>query len=108
MTRKHQDPEYRRNAAILRDGVKQAHNQGGWAVCWRGGGRITTRTPYDIGHLPGARGHALSELAPEHRHRTPGCCDGNRREGGRVGAMMTNKTPARTVQSVGQSQSWPL
>jgi hypothetical protein len=66
------------------------------------------RTPYDVGHLPGARGSSLSELAPEHRHRFTGCCDGNRREGGRVGAMRSNKTPARIVHNDGNVQSWPV
>lgn len=114
MTRKHQSPEYQRNARIVRERVRALHKQGRPAVCWRGGGPIMPGhdgrrgTPYDVGHLPGARGHALHELAPEHRHRWPGCCDGNRREGGRVGAMLTNKTPAKIVHNDGNVQSWPV
>lgn len=108
MTRKHQSPEYRRSARIVRTQVQALHRAGMPARCWRGGGAINPRTPFDVGHLPGARGHSVHELAPEHRHRTAGCCDGNRREGGRVGALITNKTPARTVHNDGNVQTWAL
>lgn len=108
MTAKHRTAEYQRNARTIRNRVKALHKAGQPALCWRGGGQIGPHTPYDVGHLPGARGSALHELAPEHRHRTPGCCDGNRTEGGRVGAMVTNRTPARTVQVAQQSQTWKL
>jgi hypothetical protein len=108
MTRKHQSPEYQRNARIVRKQVTAMHRAGQPARCWRGGGDITPYTPYDVGHLGNSRGSALSDLAPEHRHRTAGCCDGNRRHGGRVGAMLTNKTTARTVHNDGNVQSWQL
>lgn len=108
MTRKHQSPEYQRNARIVRQRVAALHKAGQPAVCWRGGGAILPRSPWDVGHIHGARGHSLHELAPEHRHRTAGCCDGNRRHGGRVGAMLTNKTTARTVHNDGNVQSWAL
>lgn len=108
MTRKHQSPEYQRNAHIVRERVKALHKSGQPAVCWRGGGAIPPGMPYDVGHVDGALGSSLTGLAPEHRHRIPGCCDGNRRHGGRVGAMLTNRTPARIVHSDGNVQSWPV
>lgn len=108
MTRKHQSPEYQRNARIVRKQVAAMHKAGMPALCWRGGGAILPGMPYDVGHRVGAQGSSLGALAPEHRHRVSGCCDGNRREGGRVGAMLTNKTAARTVHNGGSVQSWPL
>lgn len=108
MSRKHRSPEYLRNRKIVRAQVAAIHKAGMPALCWRGGGPILPGTPYDVGHRPGARGSTLSDLAPEHRHAFPGCCDGNRREGGRVGALITNKTPARTVHNAGNVQAWKL
>jgi hypothetical protein len=108
MTRKHQTAEYQRNARIVRARVAAMHKAGMPALCWRGGGRILPGTPYDVGHRHGVYGNSLGALAPEHRHRTPGCCEGNRREGGRVGAMLTNKTPAKIVHNDGNVQSWAL
>ena len=108
MSAKHRDPEYLRNRRVIRDRVKALHAAGQPAICWRGGGPIGPRTPYDVGHLPGARGHALHELAPEHRSAFDGCCRGNRAEGGRVGAMLTNRTPVRTVQVAQSAQSWKV
>ena len=55
--------------------------------------------PVDVGHVNGATGSALSDLAPEHRHAT-GQCVGNRADGGKLGAAITNrKPPAKAVQS---------
>jgi hypothetical protein len=114
MTAKHRDPEYLRNRKIVRERVAALHRAGRPAICWRGGGAIwpatpgRPATPYDVGHVAGARGHALHELAPEHRHKTAGCCEGNRRAGGKVGAMLTNKTKTRTVQSAQEATTWKL
>lgn len=108
MTRKHQTPEYQRNARIVRKQVTALHRAGQAAVCWRGGGLIPPGMVYDVGHIAGARGSSRAELAPEHRHRTPGCCDGNRRHGGTIGAMRTNKLPAKLVHHDGNVQSWPV
>ena len=108
VTRKHQTPAYQRNARIVRKRVAAMHKAGMPALCWRGGGAILLGMPYDVGHITGTRGSGAGTLAPEHRHRMAGCCDGNRREGGRVGAMLTNKTPARIVRNDGNVQSWPV
>lgn len=103
MTRKHRTPEYHRNARELRAKVKALHRADQPVICWRGGGIIPPGTPWDAGHT----GHG-EQLAPEHRHQTRGCCDGNRREGGRAGALATHRTPARTVQSDGNVRAWPV
>lgn len=107
VSRKHQTAEYQRNANIIKAQVKAMHKAGKAAMCWRGGGAITPATPYDVGHIRGALGSSRAELAPEHRHRTSGCCDGNRREGGRVGAMRTGKTRASKI-TTGTTTTWPL
>ena len=89
MTAKHTDPEYRKNAAIVRARVQRARRMGNAVECWRCGHDIDERQAFDVGHrVP--TGHALDNLAPEHRYRMPGICQGNRAAGGRVGAAMTN------------------
>lgn len=102
MTRKHQTTAYRREARIVRAQVAAQHKAGRPALCWRGGGPIMPGMPYDVGHT------SHGGLAPEHRHRVAGCCDGNRREGGRVGAMLTNRAPARIVHADENVTSWPV
>ncbi|MFS0714091.1 hypothetical protein ABC195_09410 [Microbacterium sp. 2P01SA-2] len=64
--------------------------------------------PYDVGHLPGALGSALHELAPEHRHETPGCCKGNRAHGGTDGAAKTNARHRAITKPTNQGTSWPI
>lgn len=91
MTAKHQSAEYQRNAALRRKQVAAAHRAGDAYPCWRGRGGILPRQPFDIGHINPLGGEGLDNLAPEHRHRTPGCCTGNRSEGGKIGAAITNR-----------------
>lgn len=96
MTAKHRTPEYQRNAALRRRQVTAAWRAGDSYPCWRGRGAILPGQPFDIGHINSHGGEGLDNLAPEHRHRVAGCCDGNRRHGGRDGANVTN---ARTRET---------
>lgn len=71
-------------------------------TCWRCRGPILPDQPWDVGHVPGALGSAVTDLAPEHRHATDRC-PGNRAEGGRAGATIRHArrapitTPPATV-----------
>ncbi|WP_336625578.1 MULTISPECIES: hypothetical protein [unclassified Microbacterium] len=106
MSAKHQDPEYRRNAATIRKRVASAHRRGEAVPCWRCRRAITTRTPYDVGHVRGPS-HALDNLAPEHRHEIPGICPGNRAKGGKVGAQITNARHTPTIPA-DRVTVWPI
>lgn len=105
MTAKHQRPEYQRNASLRRQQVKRAHALGEPVACWRGGGAIHPGQPYDIGHRHPHGGEGLDNLAPEHRSRQPGCCDGNRSHGGTIGASITN---SRRQPSPRETTTWKL
>lgn len=105
MTAKHETREYRRNAPLVRAQVRALWRVGDDVRCWRGGGLIRPGQPFDVGHVAGADGSALTDLAPEHRHATPGCCRGNRAHGGRVGAAITN---GRSRPSGGEASTWVL
>lgn len=107
MTAKHRTPEYQRNARIVRGRVRAAHATGRPVRCWRGGGAILPGTAYDVGHIAGAIGSRLEELAPEHRSATPGCCGGNRSHGGKHGATKTNARHAPTIPTTRET-SWPI
>lgn len=107
MTAKHQTPEYRRNARIIRERVRTAHRAGGAVPCWRCSRPIVKGQPFDVGHLPHARASALSELAPEHRHAT-GACPGNRAEGGRQGAQKSNARHTPPTIPGSTTTTWPL
>lgn len=104
MSAKHSDPEYMRNARIIRGRVRALHKRDEPAQCWRCGRAIAPGQPFDVGHRNGATGHSLAELAPEHRHTTP-YCEGNRANGGRKGAAITN---ARAVVPQGSVTRWNL
>lgn len=95
MTAKHDNPQYRANARLIRAAVKSAWKRGEDVRCWRGGGPIPPGMPFDVGHKIRGEGHGLGNLGPEHRSKVPGCCDGNRADGGRVGARHTNRPTAR-------------
>jgi hypothetical protein len=90
MTEKHRTSEYQHNSRLRRAQVKAQHRLGEPVPCWRGRGAIFPGQPFDVGHVNPHGGEGLGNLAPEHRHRVAGCCDGNRREGGRIGAQITN------------------
>lgn len=108
MSGKHRSAEYHRNARIIRKRVSSAHQGHQPVPCWRGGRPIMPGQPYDVGHLPGARASALHELAPEHRHATPGCCEGNRTHGGRDGAAKTNARHRPIISPSTKGTSWPI
>ena len=107
MSAKHQTPEYRRNAAVVRRRVQADHRRGRNALCWRCRGPIRLGDAFDVGHLPGAVRSRLEELAPEHRHAV-GQCPGNRADGGRQGAALTNARRAPNVVPSGTTTTWPI
>lgn len=104
MTAKHQSRQYVRNARLVRQQVAAAHRLGDPVQCWRGGGLIRPGQPFDVGHRNPAGGEGTDNLAPEHRHRQPGCCKGNRSDGGTIGARITNQRG----QIREESQTWKL
>lgn len=87
MSAKHQDPEYRANARIVRQQVAKARRIGADVECWRCDGLIDPEQTFDVGHITEDGGHALSNLAPEHRYKSMGC-QGNRAAGGRLGQQI--------------------
>lgn len=94
MSAKHSDPEYRKNARIIRQQVDRRRKVGDDVHCWRCGRPITEQQTYDVGHIDPSAGHALENLAPEHRYKS-GKCQGNRAAGGRMGrAIQTARMPA--------------
>lgn len=101
MTAKHQTPQYQRNARIVRARVAAAHRRGQAVQCWRCPRPIMPGMAYDVGHLPGATGSALHELAPEHRGE-------NRREGGARGAHITNSRRNVVVPTGADVQTWAV
>ena len=106
MSAKHQTPEYRRNAPIVRSRVHAAHRAGRGVLCWRCRRPIAPGQAFDVGHLPGAVGSSLGELAAEHRHKT-GSCPGNRSVGGREGAARTNARHRPTIPTTTQT-TWAI
>ncbi|WP_288967661.1 hypothetical protein [uncultured Microbacterium sp.] len=83
MTEKHRDPEYIRNAKIVRARVRRAWRLGQDVHCWRTGRILIPGRPFDVGHIDPDGGHSISNLAPE-------SVKSNRSEGGRRGAAITN------------------
>lgn len=103
MIAKHQTPQYKRNARIIRNRVRAVHARGESVTCWRCGRAITPGQPFDAGHRTGAVGSALTDLAPEHRHATP-YCEGNRANGGAIAASISHARRAPT----GGATTWKL
>lgn len=97
MSAKHADPEYRKNARIIRQQVDRRRRQGDEVACWRCGRPIGEEQTYDVGHIDPAAGHEVDNLAPEHRYKS-GRCQGNRAAGGRMGRAIQG---ARTSASKG-------
>ncbi|HUG50387.1 MAG TPA: hypothetical protein VLZ78_05260 [Terrimesophilobacter sp.] len=93
MTEKHRDPEYLRNARIVRAQVRRTWKLGGEVRCWRCGRPIELGMKFDVGHLNPDGGHSLSNLAAE-------CVPCNRRDGGRMGAAITNARRRRSAPVV--------
>lgn len=88
MSAKHQDPEYRKNARIIRAQVKAKRARGVEVTCQRCGGEIGPEQRYDVGHKNPRGGHGLDNLGPEHFRE-------NRRAGGRQGAAVRAAKTAR-------------
>ncbi|HEU5223934.1 MAG TPA: hypothetical protein VFU07_09700 [Candidatus Lumbricidophila sp.] len=95
MSAKHADPDYRKHARIIRQQVAKARRANHEVRCWRCGGEIGEEQTYDVGHIDPAGGHALSNLAPEHRYKQ-GHCLGNRAAGGRLGHTTRSTNTATT------------
>ena len=94
MSAKHADPEYRKNARIIRQQVSARQRRGDDIRCWRCGRVIDETQTFDVGHLDPHGGHAMENLAPEHRYKS-GKCQGNRAAGGRMGrAIQTSRQTA--------------
>jgi hypothetical protein len=100
MTAKHQDPEYRMNARILRQQVQRMHRYGESVTCGRCGYDIQPEQQFDVGHIDPDGGHARSNLRPEHRYKS-GICQGNRAHGGRLGQA---RQQARKTTTTRQSE----
>ncbi|MDY0827552.1 hypothetical protein SK224_00260 [Microbacterium sp. BG28] len=83
MSTKHSDPEYRKNARLVRQQVAIAHRRGEDVACGRCPRPIEPGERYDVGHVDEHGGHGIDNLRAEHI----GC---NRRHGGRLGAAITN------------------
>lgn len=93
MSAKHSDPEYRKNARIIRQQVAKTRRTGGDVNCWRCGNPIDDEQTFDVGHIDAGGGHSIENLAPEHRYRS-GRCQGNRAAGGRLGRSMQTSRQA--------------
>lgn len=91
MSSAHRDPEYQRNARIIRKQTNARLERGQQVMCGKCGRPIMPGQRYDVGHIIDAsRGgtHALSNLRPEHTRE-------NRQAGGRQGAAKTNAASRR-------------
>jgi hypothetical protein len=95
MTAKHRDPDYRKNARIIRQQVTRKRALGVEVACWRCGRLIDPEQTFDVGHINQAGDHSIGNLAPEHRYKS-GRCQGNRAHGGRIGRAMQSKQTAQT------------
>lgn len=98
MTAKHRDPEYLRNARIVRQRVAAARRSGQEVRCWRCGFEIDPEQRFDVGHFDPDGGPGLDNLGPEHRYKTTRCI-GNRADGGRIGAARRQSSTPRTTPS---------
>ena len=101
MSAKHRDPEYLKNARIIRAQVASKRRAGIEVTCWRCGHPIDPEQRFDVGHIDPNGGPGLDNLAPEHRYKTARCI-GNRADGGRLGAARqreakSRRAPAPTV-----------
>lgn len=100
MSSKHTDPEYLRNARIVRAQVRRAWRLGAEVTCWRCRRVLEPGMRFDVGHLDPNGGPSRSNLAPE-------CVPCNRRDGGRLGAALTNARRARRAPAAPRSSVAP-
>lgn len=99
MTDKHRDPEYIKNAKIVRARVRREWRLGQDVRCWRTGRVLVPGRPFDVGHIDPDGGHSIANLAPE-------TVKSNRSEGGRRGAAITNARKARPRPTTAPRRSW--
>lgn len=110
MSAKHRDPEYVANAKIIRAQVRRAWRLGDDVYCWRCRRLIDPADQFDVGHIRHDGGHALENLAPEHRRKSA-TCQGNRAHGGQLGARITNARRTATSSAPRRSSgllNWRL
>lgn len=71
-------------------------NHLGSVPCGRGGKPIRATDEWDLGHQHDVvlGGSDADGVWPEHRFRTPGCCEGNRNAGARVGNQVRGQVRA--------------
>lgn len=105
MTAKHQDPEYRKNARILRQSVGRRHRSGIDVTCGRCGYPIEPEQRWDVGHIDPEGGHGLGNLRPEHRYASARC-QGNRAHGGRLGQARQQARQTTIHQSTKGLLKW--
>ena len=101
MSAKHRDPEFRKNARIIRQGVARRRRLGEEVTCWRCGRPILDGQTFDVGHIDPDGGSAISNLAAEHRYRIPGVCRGNRSAGGSLGRERQQRPRVEARRSEG-------
>ena len=104
MTAKHRDPEYKKNARMLRQAINRRHRLGLDVTCWRCGRPIEPEQSWDVGHVDRDGGHAPDNLAPEHRYKSAYCI-GNRADGGRL-AHRTRRKPAPAATPTANLLPW--
>lgn len=90
MTAKHNSPEWRKTVRIIRNQVAAKRRSGAEVWCWRCGREIDSEQRYDVGHIDPFGGEGLDNAAPEHRTE-------NRKNGGRIGARITNAAKGGTT-----------
>lgn len=95
MTAKHSDPEYRKNARIIRQQVEANRRRGEPVRCQRCGRAIDETQTFDVGHIDANGGHSIDNLGAEHRYKS-GQCQGNRSAGGRMGRAIQDSRSATT------------
>jgi hypothetical protein len=80
----------------------------GSVPCRRGGKPIRPGDEWDLGHQHDVAlgGSDADGVWPEHRFRTPGCCEGNRNEGARVGNQLRGAVRAE-AKAAGSSSGPP-
>lgn len=86
MTARHQSPEYRKNARLIR--TQTTHAGGGTCIGCGAWIDVARGEQFDVGHRDDKAGNHLSNLGPQHRGE-------NRRHGGHLGARITNTTKRR-------------
>lgn len=91
MSQAHRDPEWHRHRRIVARQIEHVLDAGGTVQCVDCGRAIVKGQSWDVGHIVAASSggtNALSNLGGSHRS-----C--NRKAGGRMGAIKTNRQSRR-------------